>query len=107
VSEIVCAVRAFGEGAMHTSSVLRVKTERKGVFEREREKKKSTIREARWKTKRQAIFYHPRIGCQKTTTCPNVDYLLQWATNFKSRTFLSIFLGGFELIEYFLPKERN
>jgi hypothetical protein len=34
-------VRAFGEGAMHTSSVLRVKTERKGVFEREREKKKA------------------------------------------------------------------
>jgi hypothetical protein len=37
VNEIVCAVKAFGEGAMHTSSVLCVKTER-NEFERERER---------------------------------------------------------------------
>jgi hypothetical protein len=94
VNEIVCAVKAFGEGAMHTGGVLCVKTERKGVCEGKRERK-STIREARWKTKRQATFYPRRIGCQKTTTCPNVDYLLQLATKFQFQNLSLYFFWVF------------
>jgi hypothetical protein len=100
VNEIECAAKAFGEGAMHTSSVFCVKTEKEFVREREREKAQF-VKRAGKQTGTQ--FFTPlELAVRRQPLAP------MWITycNWPPISFLSIFFQGFELIEFFCQRKE-
>jgi hypothetical protein len=98
VNEIACAVKAFGEGAMHTSSVLCVKTERKGVSEREREREreKAQFVKRAGKQRGKQIFTHLKLAVRRQPLAPMWITYCNWPPISIPEPFSLIFLRVFD-----------